>query len=404
MRIVQINETCGIGSTGRTTAEMAEYLLQNGHQAFVFFASGKASIKGSMHIGSSVDHKLHALLSRISGQQGYFSVGSTLGLLRQMYKIKPDVVHLRNLHGNYINLGILLRFLKMNNIPTVITLHDCWFMTGKCTSYITANCNKWKICCGKCPLLHVDNVNPTWFFDRTAKCYLDKKRWFESIPKLAVVGVSQWITNEAKLSIFKNRNPITIYNWIDTSTFYPRTTEVVKRKYNLNGFFIVLMVTSRITNDKGYQILLGMSKSLDDKCRLVLVGNNKKKVPIPSNVVHIPYTDDSHDLAALYSAADVCINTTKYETFGKVTAEALCCGTPVVVYNNTASPELVGPNCGYVVEESAGMEAVMQAVQKVREKGKVAYTNSCISFANEQFCMKDACEQYLALYKSMLEK
>ncbi len=401
MKIVQINATCGIGSTGRTTVELAEYLEQKGHQAHVFYATGTSSFANSTPIGSMVGQKIHALLSRVSGKQAYFSRPSTRKMLRQMDELKPDVVHLRNLHGNYIHLGMLLRYLATRDIPTVITLHDCWFMTGKCTHYVSAGCEKWKTRCGNCPLLHIDNGNPTWFFDRTARCFLDKKRWFGAIPRLAVVGVSQWVREEAAQSIFQSRNPITIYNWIDTGIFYPRSTEVIREKYRLGDSFVVLMVTSQVCDSKGYRILLGLAERLDDNFKLVLVGKNNLRLPIPSRVLHLPHTDDAEELAALYSAADVCVNTTQSETFGKVTAEALCCGTPVVVYRNTASPELVGPGCGYVVEESERLEAVLQAVRKIKTDGKSAYTEACVAFATERFSQEKGMGQYLALYREL---
>jgi hypothetical protein len=115
-----------------------------------------------------------------------------------MKKLKPDIVHLQNLHGNYINLKRLLTYLGENDIPTVLTLHDCWFFTGMCCHYTVDKCYKWENECFECPQLHKENKS--WFFDRTRKIFNDKKKWFCSIPRLAVIGVSDWITNEAKRS------------------------------------------------------------------------------------------------------------------------------------------------------------------------------------------------------------
>lgn len=402
MKIVQINETCGIGGPGRTTAELAEYLTGAGHEATVFYASGRPSFPGSIRIGNDLDHKLHALLSRLTGKQAYFSRLATRKMLRQITAIQPDVVHLRNLHGNYIHLGLLLQYLAAHDIPTVLTLHDCWFMTGKCTYYVSANCRKWETQCGKCPLLHRDNVNPTWLFDRTTKCFRDKKRWLTAIPRLAVVGVSQWVADEAKRSFLQNQDPIAIYNWIDTRVFFPRDTTEIRQKYSLGDAFTVLMVTSQVCDNKGYQVLLGLAERLRLEDKLVLVGKNDLKLPIPERVVYIPHTGDAQELAAIYAAADVCVNTTKFETFGKVTAEALCCGTPAVVYNNTASPELIGPDCGAVVEEAEGIEAVLSAVEEMQRKGKASYGKACASFAAERFDPEVGCGQYVALYKDLL--
>lgn len=401
MKIVQINETCGNGSIGRTALEWAEYLQKNGHEAYVFYSAGKSDWKLSEKIGTPLDHKCHAFLSRLTGKQGYFSPLATARLLKRLSEIQPDVVHLRCLHGNFLHLGMLLKFLAKNKIPTVLTLHDCWFMTGKCTYYVSANCEKWQTGCNHCPLLHVDNVNPTWWLDRTRKCYQDKKRWFAAIPKLAVVGVSQWVTNEAKKSFFKDRNPIAIYNWIDTEVFCPTQDAEIREKYDIHASFVVLMVTSQVCESKGYLVLKGLAECNLPDTQIVLVGKNNLSLPIPQGVRYISHTDDSRQLAALYSMADVCVNTTRFETFGKVTAEALCCGTPVIVYNNTASPELVGPGCGYVVEEKDGLQAVANAIEEIRRNGKEAYSERCLSFASEKFSKRQGFSQYLKLYESM---
>ena len=148
---------------------------KRGHQCLVAYSKGKSAFHNSIHIGNDIDHKVHAIMSRITGLQGYFSYLATKKLLAELDAFQPDIVHLRNLHSNYINLHMLLKYLADKDIATVITLHDCWFYTGKCTYYVSAKCNKWQDECGQCPLLHKDNINPTFWFDRTRKCLLDKK-------------------------------------------------------------------------------------------------------------------------------------------------------------------------------------------------------------------------------------
>lgn len=404
MKIVQINETCGTGSIGRTTAEFAEACSKLGHDSYVFYASGNPTYKNSVQIGNRTYQKLHAVWSRISGKQGYASYIPTAKLLKQLDEIQPDIVHLHNLHANYINLGMLLKYLAKKDIATVITLHDCWFFTGKCTYFVPANCEKWQKNCGKCPLLHEDNVNPTLWFDRTSKCLADKRKWFTAIPHLAVVGVSKWVASEASKSFLGERNPVGIYNWIDPGVFQPRNTDDLRHQMKLDGRFIVLMVTAGISEKKGFLVLKAMSEMLSSEYQLIVIGKNPRNLEIPQNVIHIPHTNDAVELSKYYSMADVCVNTTKFETFGKVTAEALCCGTPVIVYNNTASPELIGPGCGYVVDENTGFESVAGAIEKIKKNGKASMTNACLKFAREQFSKENGVRHYLELYKELLKK
>lgn len=401
MKIAQINAVCGIASTGRTSVELAQGLEAKGHSSHVFYSYGKNTYPHATRIGNTLDRKLHAVLSRLTGLQGYFSTLPTLRLIRQLKRYQPDVVHLRNLHSNYIHLGMLLRYLAKADIPTVITLHDCWFYTGKCTYYVSAACQKWQHQCGSCPLLHIDNVNPTFFFDTTSKCLADKKKWLSAIPRLAVVGVSQWVTQEvANGSILASRNPVTIYNWIDFDTFQPRQSDL-REKHGLEKRFVILVVASTISRIKCLDEINAIARQMPEHWALVAIGATTD--PLPECVIHIPQTDNAVTLAEYYSMADVCLNTTLYETFGKVTVESMCCGTPVIVYRNTASPELVEDGCGEVVEQAQGMEAVMEALRKVEAAGKQRYTQTCLEKAHQRFSKETGVDAYIRLYEQLIQ-
>lgn len=401
MRIMQINEICGTGSIGRTTYELAEELTNQGHQCLVAYANGNSSFENSVRIGNYLDHKIHALMSRITGLQGYFSVYATKNLLKEIKKFDPQVVHLRNLHGNYINLRLLLKYLSKNDIATVVTLHDCWVYTGKCTYYVPVECDKWQKNCGKCPLLHVDNVNPTYFFDRTRKCLKDKREWFGKIPRLAVTGVSKWVASEAEKSIFSKKEIRTIYNWIDTEVFSYRQSGL-KEKLNIQDKKVVLMLAASLSVKKGYNELLYLSKNLSPDYKLIFIGKNELQLDIPDNVIYISHTDDAIELAEYYSMADVCVNVTQYETFGKVTAEAICCGTPAVVYNNTASPELVDEGCGIVIDQSEGMRKIVDAIHEITGNGKEYYKENCQKSAENRFKKSIGVNKYIELYESLI--
>lgn len=400
MKIAQINAVCSIESTGRTSVELAKGLEKHGHSSHVFYSYGSNTYPNATRIGNTLDRKLHALLSRLTGLQGYFSYFPTLCLIRQLKRYQPDAVHLRNLHSNYIHLGKLLKYLAKADIPTVITLHDCWFYTGKCTYYVSADCKKWQDKCGSCPLLHIDKVNPTFFFDTTRKCLADKKKWLAAIPRLAVVGVSRWVTQEVSNgSILANREPITIYNWIDFDVFHPRENDL-RKKHGLEGRFVILVVASTISRIKCLNEINAIAEQLPENWAIVAIG--KTTDPLPPNVIHISQTDNAVTLAEYYSMADVCLNTTLYETFGKVTVESMCCGTPVVVYNNTASPELVEEGCGEIVDQKQGAAAIMEALKKVEAAGKESYSAKCLAKAHERFSKEVGVAAYIDLYQQLM--
>lgn len=398
MIIVQINETCGTGSIGRTTGELAVALEDAGHESIVFFAKGNPTFHHAIRIGNTLDHKVHALFSRITGLQGYYSHISTWKMLRKLDKISPDVIQLCNLHANYINLGMLLKYLAKKNIPTVITLHDCWLYTGKCFYYVSAGCQKWKNDCGHCPLIKTGSVNKTYVFDTTKKSIQDKRKWMSSIPRLQTIGVSKWVTDEAKESILAKTNPVTIYNWIDLDTFQPRETNL-REEMSLSECFVILFVASFINRVKGYDIIKGLSEQLNPNWRIIVIG--KETEELPENVIHISHTDNAIKLAEYYSMADVCVNATLYETFGKVTAEAICCGTPIIVYNNTASPELVDEGCGIVVDQELGLKGIIKALTEIETRGKSFYRMNCLKSAKKRFSQETGIQQYIRLYEEI---
>ena len=401
MKVLQINAVYGSGSTGRTVKELDEFLIQKGCVSLL--ATPSACKKDNVYvIGDTLDQKFHALRSRITGKQAVYSNFATNKLLKWIKSEKPDVVHLRNLHANYINVNKLLRFLGKEDIPTVVSLHDCWIFTGKCTHYTTAKCYKWQTGCHHCPQLKKDI--PSWFFDRTAKMWKDKKELFSAIPRLAVVGVSNWITNEGKKSFLGNANIIKrIYNWIDLDVFYPRTDNVFAKYGVLEDKFTVLCIGAGWRDGTArFEDLLRLSNRLPKDMQIVLVGGVETKKKLPSNVKAIGYVNSVDELAKLYSQASAYVHLSREDTFGKVIAEAMACGTPAIVYNSTACPELIGDNCGYVVK-TGDLDAVVDALLKVAKDGKAKYAKYCVEFVKENFEKEKLLSETLDLYKSLVK-
>ena len=400
MKVVQINACYEYSSTGRTSLELHRYFEEHGIESYKFYAMPTAnSCKGDL-IGNWFDHKLHALLSRIFGRQGYFSQIPTYNLIRKLRKIKPDIVILRNLHGNYINLSMLTRFLAKNNIGTIAVLHDCWFFTGYCCHYTEKNCFKWQNECHDCPLIKKDRAS--WFFDTTKKVFKDRAKMFGAIPRLAVVGVSDWITNEAKKAYVLSSAKIfhRIYNWINLNEFYPHgDTSRLRNKHGLKDTdFIALGVSMSWSFRKGLEVFVQLAQRMPD-IKILMIGQ-KPEIELPANIISILPTNSTSELASYYSMADVLLNFSIQETFGKVAAEALACGTPLVVNNATANPELPG-DCGYIIENN-DINQVVEAVSSIRENGKNYYQQQCVARARQLFDKEKNIKQYIELFKNLI--
>lgn len=403
MKVLRINALYGINSTGTTVKELHLALQTNGIESFVaapIFIGTTTNDKHFYKIGNILDRKIHALLSRVFGKQGYYSILSTIRLLHWIKLIKPDIIHLHNLHSNYINVGILLKYCACNKIPVILTLHDCWFFTGKCVYYTEFGCSKWKYHCGNCPALH--SGNNSWIFDKSSQMLKDKCSWFSRIDMLYVIGVSKWITEESQQSsILKNASKhLCIYNWINQSIFYPRQTllraKLLKDKYS----HIILASAWTWNTEKGLNDIIKISQLIESNIVFVLIGEIDADICLPNNIVSVGRVMEQNRLAEYYSAADVFVHLSIRETFGKVTAEALSCGTPVVVYDSTASPELVTPATGRVVKigDTAG---VIDALYELIKIGKKNISDACVLFANENFNITVNINKYMELYKKI---
>lgn len=403
MKVLQINAVYGSSSTGRTCKELDEGLQARGIESFVATPTTTEN-KNNIHIiGNLIDRKAHALQSRLTGLQGYYSHLPTLKLTNYISSIEPDVIHLRNLHGNYINVPMLLKHVALNKIPIVITLHDCWFYTGRCCHYTDDNCDRWMKRCGKCPSLK--RWNPSWFFDRSAKMLRDKKKLFDLIERKAVIGVSDWITNEVKNSILSKSLIIKrIYNWIDLKIFYPKETKnLIKSQLNIQPTTkIILAVAHSWSSGKGFDSILNLARSMQhEDCSFVLVGGIKDTSILPDNIISVGTLNNPSELADYYSAADVFITPSLQETFGKTTVEALACGTPAVGYQSTATTELIKEGCGKLVPVEDSLANFKSAIKDILKVGKKTYANNCLLYVQENFDKEKLIEEYIDLYKGL---
>lgn len=396
MKVVQINAVYEYSSTGRTTMELHKYLQFHGVNSYVFCCNQSLPEENVFRIGNKYDYSIHSFLSHLFGLQGYFSYFSTRKLIKHLIRISPDIVHLRVLHSNCINLPLLLKYLAKENIATVITLHDCWFFTGHCCYFIDSNCGKWREKCGSCPDLKT--WNSSWLFDNTQYLLKQKKRLFAEIKNLTVVGVSDWVTSFIPYSILQGaRNIIRIYNWVDVNKFAPIDTEKLRCSLHIEDKFVVLSIAQNWYSTKGLTDILIVARQNPDM-QFVLVGNLVTDVQLPSNVISVGVLSDVNKLVEFYSMADVFFNPSIRETFGKVTVEALSCGTPVVVYNATASPELVEEGCGYVVNTN-NTDAASLKLNEIKAKGKSYYSEACRRFVLRNFSESKLQHDYLTLYE-----
>lgn len=394
MKILQINAVKDFGSTGRIMTELHENLKKNGYESVIAYAEGEVQ-PGDYLIGNKFDRKIHAILSRITGLQGYFSYIETRKLIKFIKKENPDIVRLANLHGNFINIKYLLKYFGEKNIPTILTLDDCFYYTGKCCHYTIDNCYKWRYGCNNCKRLKKDNKS--WFWDRTFKMWSDKKNLYEKIDNLTIIGVSDWIVKEAKDSILSSsKRIIKIYNWIDMDIF----KKIQRIEEFESGKFYIIGVASKWNESKGLKYFLEISKYLNNDERIILIGKIDRKIVLPSNISIYGQISNQEVLARYYASADVMLQLSQEETFGKVVAESLACGTPVITTKSTANPELINEECGIVLDQ-LNAENIIDAIRSVKEKKSYNYSKKCRKFACENFDKNKLIKEYINLFEEI---
>lgn len=356
MKIIEINMLHS-GSTGKIMFGLAETARNAEHQVYTFspryYQRGRnphfPDIEGHEYFGSPLENMLHLRAAQITGLQGYFSWFGTKELLSKVSAIRPDVIHLHNLHNRTINLPMLVAYIKKRKIPTLWTLHDCWAFTGQCPHFTMAKCDKWKSGCGGCSQIR---SYPDAFVDRTRFMWKKKRSWFTGVPDMTLVTPSQWLADLVKQSFLREYSVKVIPNGIDLSIFKPRVSDFRKRYRIPDGKNILLGVAFGWGVRKGLDVFLELAKRLDGaKYQIVLVGTDDSvDKQLPESIISIHRTENQQQLVEIYTAADLFVNPTREENYPTVNMESIACGTPVLTFRTGGSPEIVSPDTGSVVD------------------------------------------------------
>lgn len=394
MKVVQINSTCGMGSTGKICVAVSELLNQNNVENYILYVSGESPYSQGIKYASDKYIKLQALKSRILGNYGFNSFYTTKKLISKLEGIKPDVIHLHNLHSHNCNLQMLFSYLKRKKIKLYWTFHDCWAFTAYCPYFTMTKCNSWKTGCHQCP----QKGYYSWFLDRSAFLYNTKRALFSNLD-MTIVTPSQWLADLVKQSFLKGYPVKVINNGIDLSVFKPTESDF-REKNNLKNKKIVLGVAFGWGRRKGLDVFIELAKKLPDSFQIVLVGTDDVVDSLlPSNVISIHRTQNQHELAEIYSAADVFVNPTREEVLGLVNVESLACGTPVITFRTGGSPECIDETCGSVVD-CDDVDAMEIEIRRICEKKP--YSKEACILHSKKFDKDARFKEYMELYKEIM--
>ena len=401
MKIAQIDVNYGSSSTGKIVSDLRVGLEESGHSVQAFFGRGPVSNIDAAHkISHDLEVGLHVLGTRVTGFTGDYSPMATRNLIKALDTYKPDLVHLHDLHGYFVNINTVVNYLKKNNIPTVWTFHCEFMYTGNCGYAL--DCDKWQTHCEACPSLA--EYPKTWFFDRTAKMFDVKYKMFDDFENLHIVSPSDWLARRIRKSVIAGSKDISVIsNGLDLDVFYPRDPNDLRSNLKLKDQFTVLSVGSNFWSKlKGGEWILKLAERMP-QVLFVMVGVDSRPNLAPDNVHMIPPVRDQNLLAEYYSAADVLLLTSSHETFSMVTAESLACGTPVVGFDSGA-PKEVAPN-GYGSFVTHGdIEGLQVYITGHMKQSNKKQSSKYSDFAKKMYSKERMVQKYESIYKNLVKE
>lgn len=388
------------GSTGTIMKGIGESAESNDFCCYYAYPGtqlNKPRGSNDIIICSAIMRKVAEKIGYYTGLKGGWLFFETKRLMKRIDEIKPEIIHLHNLHDTYVHLPLLFNYIKKHKVPIVWTLHDSWAFTGHCPYFTMAKCYKWKIGCHDCPNYR---DYPSSFFDNSKRMWKLKKKWFTGVENMTIVPPSQWLADLVKQSFLGEYPVRVIHNGIDLTVFKPTPSDF-REKYQIRKEKKILLgVAFDWGIRKGLDVFVELSKRLaPEKYQIVLVGTDEQvDRQLPTNIISVHRTQNQTELAEIYTAADVFVNPTREEVLGLVNIEANACGTPVITFNTGGSPECINEKSGMVIPYG-DIDAMKESIEYICDNSSFS-EKDCIARA-ASFDQKKKYREYLDLYETI---
>lgn len=396
MRILQINSVYGFGSTGKIVENIHRSILENGNQSYVIYGRGEKVVDPNVFkIGNLIEQATDLAITRIFNRHGQTNFVATHMIINKIKEINPDIVHLHNIHGYYINFPRLLNFLNKSSIKVVWLLHDPWIISGS-SADVGALEYKWEKPVNYLELTKLSKEYPKhskWSSKRSVKNYQIKKNLLRQ-NDITFVAPSKWLAQIIDDSYLGSSNIQVIHNGININQF--RNIETKSR----NNTIVILGVASIWEKRKGLYYFNKLAEDLDNNFDIILVGKlSSDSGTLHSRIKHIDRTESVDELVELYNQADIFVNTTLFDNFPTVNLEALACGTPVITFDTGGSGESITSSTGKIVEKG-NYSQLLHYLLEITKKNKRISSN-CIE-NSKNYSIENMIGSYLKLYQNML--
>ena len=385
-RVAVIN-TQSFGSTGQIArAIMNAY--QGESRLFCFRSKENFDNVTVIGLNKLSDLMSHAI-SRIDGNDGFHYRAFTEKLIKELDEYKPDIIHLHNLHGYYLNVPMLFNYIKEKNIKIIWTLHDFWPLTGRCA--IPGDCENFLTGCQTC--LNKGNY-PFAIFHNEKEMFPKRKELFTSLEDVRVVTPSEYLMNYVKQTHLNKYPNQVINNGIDLDKFFFEESDLKEKLGIPQEKKILLSVMLPVSTHKGIEYINKLADELDDKYLILLVGTNPDNFEINPKIKQVPFVPQE-ELHLYYSIADLFINPTLSDTYPTVDMEAVASGLQILSFDTGGSKEIVTPDVGRIVPRK-DYEAFKANIEDMVNHpiSKENFFKRRLDFSKDKMI-----KQYLELYK-----
>lgn len=399
MKNVAIINNGDKGSTGNIAKNLHHDLKEKGYNSYLCYGRGEIDKGGDKYrIDRDFELKYHAVMTRITGHQGFYSKRATSRLLSQFDKWNIDTVFVVCIHGYYINEERLYQFIADRDIRLVHIMIDEYAFTGKCA--YRDGCERYLNGCGRCP--HKKDYPSSIFLDGSISVFNTKKTAYSKLKNAVFVGPQFVVEQAQKSPLFQNIKTEILDEAIDMEVFCPRDINDLRNSLGIspNKKIIVSVVPyyGEGNDRKGGRYFIELARRFDQDDRFIFVHvgyHNKNEEKLPSNFIPVGFINDLNLLAKYFSLGDLFVFPSLLDTMPNACLDALSCGTPLLCFNSSGMPYIANDDVGTFVEPK-DVNALAEVVKSTQKKTQQVIAK-CRSYALTRYNCKDYNEKLIKI-------
>jgi glycosyltransferase involved in cell wall biosynthesis len=324
----------------------------------------------------------------------------TLSIIKDKLFLDADIIHLQLIHNTPFDLNYLPVVTKLK--PTVITLHDPFFLGGHCIHHF--DCNKWKTHCSDCQYLEMPFSVKA---DDTALRFELKKLAIQN-SDISAIETSEWMGAKLKHSpIWNQKKTYRLPFGVNQEIFKPDNSKEARKRLSIKENAVVLMFRATNIPFKGFNLIKEALRKIVSSQEIILITVDRRHLLKDFKdrfaIREFGWVQDPILLAQLYQACDLVLMPSEAETFGLMAVEAMSCGKMVLTTDKTALNVIVNsPECGIAVEHNADafsdeMQRLMENADEIQERGK-----NSLAFAKVNYSIESHIQNLIDIYNDII--